>query len=301
MKNSQKPDFFGLSDIGRARKNNEDQFLIAELSKSMLLEQTTLPIEDSTRLSAGRRGKLLVVADGMGGQPAGERASAVAVQSIIKYALNVLPWFFRLKDDEGDLEGDLKRAMEKCQASIERDAAQNPERQGMGSTLTMAYILWPALYAVHVGDSRAYLFRRGHLEQITQDHTIGQQLVAQGIPQGGPSGKPPFRKVLWNFLGGSTPDLSPAVYKVQIQEDDTLLLATDGLGRHVSDSEIADVLAAAVSTEESCHRLIDLANERGGRDNTTVIIARYPRTEAAKGETDSAVDALKDSPWKAFL
>jgi serine/threonine protein phosphatase PrpC len=278
---SLKPDYFGLSDTGRNRKNNEDQFLIAELSKSMLLEQTTLPIDDSTRLAGGRRGNLFVVADGMGGQPAGERASAVAVRTLIKYALNVLPWFLNLKDEGEDLEEDLKKAMEKCQASIERDAAEHPERLGMGCTLTMAYVVWPTLYVAHVGDCRAYLFRKGRLEQITEDHTIGQQLVDHGVPQVAPLARSPWRKVLWNFLGGATPDLKPAVSRVQLEEGDTLLLASDGLARHVSDPEIVDVLEIARSPEEGCRRLIDLANARGGRDNTTVIVARYPRTRAA--------------------
>src|SRR5689334_20253096 len=148
-----KMDCHGVSDVGRRRAANEGQFLIADLSKSMLIHQTSLSHEDHTRLFGGSQGKLLLVADGMGGHAEGKRASSLAVQTMAHYVLNTMHWFFRLEEGrEADLHEELKTALEECQRSIETAAAGNPERARMGTTLTMAYILWPRLYAVHAGD-----------------------------------------------------------------------------------------------------------------------------------------------------
>lgn len=143
-----KMDCFGLTDAGKKRPNNEDQFLIADLSKAMLIHQTSLSHEDHTRLFGGSQGKLLLIADGMGGHAEGKRASSLAVQTMAHYVLNTMHWFFHLEEGrEADLHEELKAALEQCQRTIETAAAGNPERARMGTTLTMAYILWPRLYA----------------------------------------------------------------------------------------------------------------------------------------------------------
>ncbi len=156
-------DAYGLTDRGRVRSDNQDQFLIAELCKSMLIRQTSLGSEDQTRLSSGRRGHLFAVADGMGGRPAGERASSIAVDSIIRYVLNVMPWFYGIDNGEQDMREHLAKAMQRSQKSIEAETAGHPDREGMGTTLTLAYVLWPRLHIVHVGDSRCYLWRAGRM------------------------------------------------------------------------------------------------------------------------------------------
>ncbi len=177
-----KMDCAGLTDVGRVRQTNEDQFLIADLNKSMLVRQTSLALADHTRLFGGSQGALLLVADGMGGHAAGKQASALAVQTLEHYVLNTMPWFFHLQQDqETDLQDELKSAMEACQHSIETATAARPQQRGMGTTLTMAYLLWPRLYVVHVGDSRCYLFRPPRLVQITKDQTMAQQLVEHNV------------------------------------------------------------------------------------------------------------------------
>src|SRR5689334_5558734 len=129
-----KMDCFGLSDPGRVRENNEDQFLIADLNKSLLIHQTSLSQEDHTRLFGGSQGALLVVADGMGGHAAGQRASAIAVQTIEHYVLNTMPWFFHLQEEqENDLMDELKSALEVCHRSITSAASARPDQRGMGS------------------------------------------------------------------------------------------------------------------------------------------------------------------------
>ena len=289
MASNQKPDIFGLSDQGRVRKTNEDQFLVAELSKSMLVHQTSLAMDDSTRLSGRRPGYLFLVADGVGGRPAGKEASRLAVDSIIRTVLGTMPWFFRLEDHEEDLEEELKRMLKTCQTKIEADALENPSRTGMGTTLTMAYVIWPRLYVVHVGDARAYLFRETGLSQITEDHTVAQALSpSAAVPS-------PYRMVLWNVLGGGTTEVSPSVYKATLKERDVILLATDGLGRHVPDDRIADMLKDACSAREAATKLVAAANEGGGRDNTTVVVARFAIPEDS-GDTTVRAAAVAARP-----
>src|SRR6185295_8207454 len=138
---SVRPDASGKTDVGRLRKVNEDQFLIADLSKWMEVRQTSLPIHDSTRLASQRSGHLFLVADGLGGAPAGELASSLAVDTVVRYVLNTMPWFFRVERQEAEVEAALKKVLESCQAKIESDVARHPAHSGMGTTLTMAYVI----------------------------------------------------------------------------------------------------------------------------------------------------------------
>src|SRR5262249_48443254 len=135
-----KMEVFGLTDPGKVRAANEDQFLIADLSKSMLIHQTSLAHEDHTRLFGSSQGKLLLVADGMGGQAEGKRASSIAVQTLAHYVLNTMHWFFRLPEGlEAEYMDELRAALEECQRKIEIASEAAPDRRGMGTTLTMAY------------------------------------------------------------------------------------------------------------------------------------------------------------------
>src|SRR3954452_16650592 len=147
----------------------------------MLIHQTSLSHEDHSRLFSDTQGKVFLVADGMGGESAGEVASALAVETATRYLLNTMPWFFRLggQAETDSLNGELRAALEACQRSVEQ-AATTPGRSRMGTTLTMAYLYWPRLYVVHAGDSRCYLLRGGRLEQITKDHTVAQRMVDEG-------------------------------------------------------------------------------------------------------------------------
>ncbi len=285
-----RPDFDGATDRGRVRASNEDQFLIAELSKFLLVHQTSLAIADSTRLEGRRPGYLFLVADGLGGAPEGARASTLAVDQVLRSVLGTMPWFFRLGEHEEDFQGELKGLFEKCQRQIRADTRENPSREGMGTTLTIAYVLWPRLYVVHVGDTRCYLFRSGLLEQITEDHTV--QVPAPRGP--GPAG---VRKVLWNVIGGSSDEVWPEVYKETLRPGDALLLCTDGLTRELSDGRLAEILSASRSAAEATSTFLRAANEAGGRDNVTAVVARFgePRPPEAGPETGRAEAALSDS------
>ena len=145
----------------------------------MRVHSTSLNLNDETRIYGGSQGKLLIVADGMGGEAEGERASTIAVDQLATYVLNSLSWCFRLEEEsEQDFQDHLKEALQSCQKSIRTVVSQHPEMKGMGTTMTMVYIVWPRAFVVHVGDSRCYLLRDRQLEQVTEDHTMAA-LVAQ--------------------------------------------------------------------------------------------------------------------------
>jgi protein phosphatase len=267
-------DSFGLTDVGRQRRANEDQFLVAGLNKGMLVQQTSLPMDDQTQLMSGVQGKVLAVADGMGGHAAGDRASALAIQAITSYVLNTMPWFFRL---DGKLEDDLKEelagALERARDDVQQDATRQG-LQGMGTTLTMAYVLWPRLYVVHVGDSRCYLLRGGELRQLTTDHSMAQQLVDEGALRPEDADDSQWAHVLYNaIVADGSNDMSPDVYKARLRDGDTLLLCTDGLTKHVTEDRIVQLLNG--QAEQAARRLVDAANDGGGSDNATVVVARF--------------------------
>ncbi len=289
---SGKMECFGLTDTGRKRPANEDQFLIADLNKSMRVHQTSLGLDHQTRLFGNSQGKLLAVADGMGGHVAGQRASQLVVDSLVNYALNTLHWYFRLDaDNDKDFRDDLKAALQHCQTMLERDVQATPQRRGMGTTLTLAYIIWPRMYVVHVGDSRCYLFRDGKLEQITRDHTMAQLLkesMDDRPEQDEPEDEPPSRwsNTLWNAISADDSGLEPDVYSANLEFGDTVLLCTDGLTKHVDKSRLIELLSSRDSNEVLCQRLIDEANSHGGSDNITVVLSRF---QEATEDTDNEV------------
>lgn len=266
-----------MTHTGLERESNEDHFLIADLTKAMHVHQTSVEVDPNDLLFRGTKGQLFIVADGVGGNLAGERASELAVQTMSNYVLNFVPWFLRLgRDDEQELTDELEHALRRCEAVVDAEAASVPGRAGMGTTLTVAYVFWPCLYVVHVGDSRCYLMRRGTLHQVTKDHTVAQSLIDDGTLDADQAARSQWIHVLWNAIGRGEDELRPEVTKVELEPEDTLLLCSDGLTKHVTDEQITEILARAEPEEETCRRLVERANSAGGTDNTTVIVARFP-------------------------
>ena len=269
-------DTFGLSDIGLVRDCNEDQFLIADLKKSVIIHQTSLSYDDETHLLGGSQAKLLLVADGIGGGPAGDRASRMAVQGIVQYLLNTMHWLFRLNDGREDafLE-DLKGALLFTQDRLRQHAQAMPSDQRMGTTITLAYIVWPQVYLIHVGDSRAYVFRDQEVIHLTHDQTYAQALVDAGVMQEADVRKSPLRHVLSGLVGCDLRSLTPEVSQFKLTLHDKLLLCTDGLTAELTDAQLAEIISGDASAEETCYRLINAANDAGGRDNVTVVLAHF--------------------------
>jgi PPM family protein phosphatase len=268
---------FGLTDPGRVRPSNEDQFLVAELTKAMRVQYASLP-QPQTQYADERR-YLFIVADGMGGHQAGEQASALAVQSIEAFTLNTLKWFFRLKGaEEHDILKEFQTALQQADARVCWEAAQHPELAGMGTTVTMAYAFGSRLFLVHVGDSRCYLYRAKQLHRLTHDHTLVEDMVQRGLLKPEDVAHHRLRHVITNVIGGPTPGVKVECHRIELEPDDTLLLCSDGLTEMVPDDRIAAVLQADHEPRTACERLVAEANELGGKDNISVIMARFEAT-----------------------
>ena len=264
----------GQTDIGKTRTNNQDQFLVADLNRSMTIHSSSLPVEDETQFYSGVSGQLLVVCDGISGAPGGLVASQIGVGTVARYVLNAMPWFLSLNHDhDDDQEEDLLAALLEVESAVEAQAEASPEFQGMGTTLTMAYIVWPRLYVVNIGDSRCYLMRGDTLEQLTHDQTLAQGLVERGTLTPEQAVGSPLANVLVSSLGQGLSHFRPDVYKTELEPDDRILVCTDGLTNSVDDTRIAELLSATDSPDVLCQALIDEANEAGGRDNITVAVA----------------------------
>lgn len=271
----------GLTDRGRLRESNQDQFLVASLTKALRVEQTSLD-QPAVQYSQDQ-GHLLLVADGMGGHAGGEQASALAVDTIEGFALDTLKWFFHLRGQEADEAlAEFQAALAQADDRIIREAAAHPELTGMGTTVTMAYCLNRELFVVHAGDSRAYLLRGDYFHLLTRDHTIVQEMVRRGYIKPEDAAHHQLRHVITNVIGGSTPGVDVEVHKLHLDPGDVLLLCSDGLTDMVSDPDIAAVLKAETDPKTACERLVRAANEAGGKDNITAVVARFE--EAAKGK-----------------
>jgi serine/threonine protein phosphatase PrpC len=283
-------DCHGLTDRGAVRTVNEDRFLIADLHRSIFIHQTNMPWENHSRLFDDTQGLLLLVADGGSSKALGVEASSMVVQTITHYILSMMPWFYQLSGQQtGDFVDHLTVALTRCQERIQATAEVEPTDNVMGMTLTMAYIIWPRLYVVHVGHSRCYLLRQHRLEQITTDHTLAQQLVESGVLPSHETKDSRLSRVLWNAIGGNNEELSPDVYTAELQWGDTLMLCTDGLSRYVDEHDIRTELQTQNPAQTTCQKLIDAAKQTGSPDNVTVVVARFhPDVHLSEMMSDAA-------------
>lgn len=271
-------DFYGATDQGRVRRANEDQFLVATLERSLFIEGSSLPAEAGTRLTDTPQGRLLIVADGMGGHGAGDLASAVATDAMAHYAFATMPWAVRVdsESDSDELRAGLLEAVEKAQARIRRVATRKNVDTRLGTTLTMAYLTWPHLHLIHVGDSRAYLFRDNTLHRLTKDHTLAQRLVDGQAMTEEEAAHSRLSHVLVNAVGGGSDELDVELHRIRLELEDQLLLCTDGLYDMVPDDFIETQLRrSGEPVQRIVHSLINEANGAGGRDNVTVVLARF--------------------------
>jgi len=268
-------DWAALSDTGKVRKNNEDHFLLGKSGRYLDVTSTNLP-EGEPPFKSEEVGYGMVVADGMGGTEGGEIASRLAIGTLINLVLDVPDWILRL---DGRLaEKVMRRSAERYQmvdAEISRQAEANPRLSNMGTTMTGAFSLGADLILTHVGDSRAYLLRKGRLQQLTRDQTLVQSLLDLGQITPEEVASHPMRHVLTQALGQRGGKVRVEAQRIRLEDSDCLLLCSDGLTEMVPDSQISAILSKGESAEASCRALVDVALDRGGVDNVTVIVARY--------------------------
>lgn len=237
--------------------------------------------EDASGYAETPFGHLAVVCDGMGGHEAGREASQAAVRTIIEHA----------RGSQAELPAGLvlKRAIEQAGRAVYALGGAAPPEHRPGSTC-VALLIHPAGAEVaHAGDSRGYLVRRGHLERLTRDHSMVQELVDSGMLSPADALRHPEANKITRALG-ITPEVSVEVRAepVPLEPGDVLLLATDGLTDLVSDPEILDVLERRVpsGTAVACQELVQLANSRGGHDNVTALVLavrELPQSVTRKG------------------
>jgi serine/threonine protein phosphatase PrpC len=269
---------FGATDKGQERPNNEDQFLVAKLSKSLQVLQTSLPQPKNRQSSDCSH--LFIVADGMGGHAAGEQASALAIDSVETFVLEALKWFSHNKGDDDDkLLADFRLALGQAHERVRQEANEHPELHGMGTTLTLAYCLNDELYVAHVGDSRCYLFRDRILYAVTQDHTLVEEMVRKGAIKPEEAANHRWRHVITSTVGGESAKVRVDVHRLHLVPGDIVLLCSDGLTEMQTGDDIAAVLNAAPDATTACQQLIAAANAAGGKDNITVVVARFAAGE----------------------
>jgi PPM family protein phosphatase len=224
-----------LSDVGRARQSNEDSYL--------------------------ERSPLFVVADGMGGARAGEVASHIAVETAKSAEVGESP------------EQDLAEVAKAANREIYRKAQEDAEHAGMGTTFTGALVTGREVAIGHVGDSRMYRFRDGELERLTHDHSLVEEFVRQGKLTPEEAEVHPQRSIITRALGPE-PDVQVDTFTYPGRDGDIYLMNSDGLTGMINEDQVAEILGEGGSLDEIAQRLIDAANENGGRDNITVVLFR---------------------------
>jgi serine/threonine protein phosphatase PrpC len=248
---------YGKTDVGRVRRNNEDAFVVADLTGNRVLQEQHI-----ARFEVGQCGVLLAVSDGMGGYKAGEVASALVVESL-RRSMAQQP----ATRSDALLEQAARRANREVW-----EAAHCAGREGMGATLTAVFIHGTTAHIAEVGDSRAYLLRRGVIKQVTHDQSCVQRLVDRGQMTDEEAQRSHLSNVILQAMGRA-PDLRVALARLDLRQRDCFLLCSDGLYRKIAAEELRAIVLKARRLDEACVRMIDLANKRGGDDNITAIVA----------------------------
>lgn len=268
---------FGRTDVGRIREHNEDSFIIADLTR----KSRSIREEDRIQI-VGDRGSLMAVCDGMGGAAAGEVASELAVNIIYEKLVEG-----DLPKDHDDLARRMVRAIEAAGLRIYSEAKLDRHHRGMGTTATVAAMLDSFLFFGQVGDSRAYILRNQQLVQVTRDQSLVNQLIEAGQLTEEEAENFEHNNIILQALG-TADSVQVDLTFVPLRRGDVLLMCSDGLSGMVRYDDIRQTLLDHPDTVEACKVLTDKANDAGGHDNVTVIVARF--------EGDSLPEPSDDDP-----
>ncbi|MBO5364649.1 MAG: Stp1/IreP family PP2C-type Ser/Thr phosphatase, partial [Clostridia bacterium] len=234
-------DVYGASDIGCVRSLNEDSFCIYGF------EEEQFP-------------GFCVLSDGMGGHNAGEVASQKTVQFVAESLMETMA------AERKELPKAMQCAVKDANERVFRMAVTNQGQQGMGATLVIAAVAQDEVYIANVGDSRAYAYRNGELMQITRDHSVVEEMLANGSITQEEARVHPQRNIITRAIG-TDPIVEPDLFEYDYLAGDTLLLCSDGLTNMVSEIDIAKIVTSDLPLEVRAQKLIDMANDFGGTDN----------------------------------
>jgi protein phosphatase len=241
-----------LTDVGKVRSNNEDSILTMELSGSFG--------------SSSRSSILCAVADGVGGSQKGEVASKLALQTLAEKALG-----FMISSGGVGLGEALRSAIKAVNEAVVKYGMEHSESEGMATTIVASVIVGGTAYVAHAGDSRAYLINRGEIKQLTKDDSQVQEWVDAGKISADQARHYPGRNVITRAVGAAT-DIEITVSSFSLAPADHIVLCSDGLWEPLSDAEIQKIVLESSNPQSACERLVSLANERGGKDNASVVI-----------------------------
>jgi protein phosphatase len=295
---SVRADFGAVSHPGLVRSKNEDHFLVSQAMRQQRVLLSNVP-EDYIPVPLGDEGYVMIVADGMGGMAAGEVASRQAIATGLKLIQNSPKWGFKINRKEArELFDRVNRHLQEIDRILTEQGYSDRRLFGMGTTLTAAYSVGFDLFIVHVGDSRAYLYRQGNLRQLTKDHTVAQAMADAGVIQPEQVRHHRRRNALTNFLGGNAGRVKGDVRWLRLADADRVLLCSDGLTEMVDDASIAEILRLHPEPTDAAQALLEESLKQGGYDNVTVVVARY-QVPSVKAEGSFASRAQSREPLAA--
>ena len=259
-----------LTDVGQVRTVDEDSILAADLSFGVNSKSSNF--------------HLLVVADGMGGHAKGEEASKIALsaisRSVISELVNDTP-FTKL----------LEQGIQNANQDILDYTTRNPESSGMGTTSVCAIVEGNAVHLANVGDSRAYVISDDEIRRVTKDHSFVQSLVDQGKITEAESREHPQKNVITKAVGIGT-SIEADTMRLTLDSDESLLLCCDGVIAHLPDDDIHKIIRDSPDPQTACQEIVDMANERGGSDNISLIILSPEGSDIKEPEPDDATTKI---------
>lgn len=284
---------YAQTDVGMVRSGNEDNFLILDLSSGRSWTANEEEPQDLLTYTQGYYGTLLAVSDGMGGALAGEVASRIAVETVRDRMLQLQAHDYYGKMPFAER---LRLAVEEANLIIHTDGQTNQAHRGLGATFTAVATHANHVYFAQVGDSRAHLIRQGKIYRVTKDQSLVQQLIDAGQITEEEAETHSYRNVILQALGAHN-NVNVEVNAVPLCQLDTLVLCSDGLSGKMHADEIARIINEAADFKSACQTLINLANERGGEDNITVVVAQFSGSGLPLPDGDSiAPKSLARSP-----
>ena len=262
-------DTYGLTTKGADSRHATNQYLVAHLRPSVLVQRTSLDIENYSRVHGSLEGLVLAAADGLEDRLADSQASEIALENLLRELLDRMPTAER--DTEERVKETLTEVPERAQNAI---LEQREARHGK-ATMTMAFVAWPKLYVAHVGDTKCYLLRGDRLTRITRDHSY-----EQALDPGKPEARPRrlafhWSRLLWNSMGGDESVLEVDFHKEDLEGVDAILVCTEGLSSTLSEEMMCAALRGSRSAQQACRSLLDQARSLGAPDDVTAVVADF--------------------------